>query len=142
MVNIFEAARSGQKALISEALKSGIDINAKNEKGHSALMLAAYNGHYEVSDFLIQNGADVNSVDLEGNSILMGVVFKGHTQVFELLILAGANLDHANPKKQNALDLAVMFGRRNLIFRINQLQNSNRSAGRMEQVKTWAKQMI
>ncbi|MCE3009228.1 MAG: ankyrin repeat domain-containing protein [Proteobacteria bacterium] len=142
MVDIFEAARQGQKALLNECLKSGTEINMKNEKGHSALMLAAYNGHYDATEFLIQSGADVNSVDLDGNSVLMGVVFKGHTSIFELLVKAGANLDHTNPKKQSALDLAVMFGRRNLIFRINQLQNSNRSAGRMEQVKTWAKQIV
>ena len=137
-----DAARCGRLDLLKEGLSAQTDINYKNEKGHSALMLASYNGHFDCVQFLISQGADVNSVDLDGNSILMGTVFKGHSAVFELLVSAGADLDHANSKMQNALDLAVMFGRRNLIFRINQIQNSSRSTGRVEQIKTWAKQII
>jgi ankyrin repeat protein len=141
-VDIFTPARAGQLETVKELLFRGVSINEKNEKGHSTLMLAAYNGHFDLVQFLIAQGADVNSVDLDGNSILMGVAFKGHTSIFELLIEAGANLDYTNPKNQTALDLAVMFGRRNLIFRINQIQNSQRSAGRIEQVKTWVKQVL
>ena len=35
-----------------------------------------------------------------------------------------------------------MFGRRDLIFKINQLQDSNRSAGKLEQIKTWVQKAI
>lgn len=105
-------------------------------------MLASYNGHYEATKLLIELGGDVDSVDESLNSILMGVVFKGHSQIFELLAEAGADLDQQNKRNQSAMDLAVMFGRRNLIFRINQLKNSNRSDGKMEQVRTWAKKLV
>ena len=67
------AARSGQVDSVEEILKSGREINAKNEKGYSILMLAAYNGHYNLVQFLIARGADVNSIDDSGNTILMGV---------------------------------------------------------------------
>lgn len=141
-MDIFSAARAGDTNKIQELLKSGISVNDKNDKGHSALMLASYNGHYDATKLLIELGADVNSVDESSNSILMGVVFKGHAPIFELLIEGGADLDFQNAKNQTALDLAVMFGRRNLIFRINQLQNSNRSDGKMEQIKTWARKLV
>ncbi len=100
-------------------------------------MLAAYNGHHELVQYLITQQADVNSEDSSGNSILIGVVFKGHLPIFELLIEAGVLLDQQNLKKQTALDLAIMFGRRIFIFRLNQLLNTNRPNGRLEQVKTW-----
>lgn len=131
------AARRGQVERVEQILKSGFDINLKNDKGHSILMLAAYNGHYDLVQFLIEQGADVNSVDHSGSSILMGVIFKGHTPIFDLLVKAGADLEIQNQKKQTALDYAIMFGKRDLIFKINQALNSNRSAGRLEQVKTW-----
>lgn len=131
------AARSGQVDLVEQILKSGYDINSKNEKGHSLLMLAAYNGHYNLVQFLIAQGADVNSVDHSGSSILMGVVFKGHSQIFDLLVKAGADLELQNQKKQTALDYAIMFGKRDLIFKINQALNTNRPSGRIEQVKAW-----
>lgn len=140
-MDIFSAARSGDLKKIQELIEFGIDVNSKNENGHSPLMLASYNGHYEAAKFLLDLGADVQSVDNSSNSILMGVVFKGHASIFELLVEAGANLDYENSKKQSAMDLAIMFGRRNLIFRINQLQNSNRSDGKLEQIKTWVNKL-
>lgn len=138
-MDIFSAARTGDIEKIRDLLESGVSINDKNENGHSPLMLSSYNGHYDSTRFLIERGADVNSVDGSANSILMGVVFKGHAPIFDLLVVAGADLDYQNMKKQTAMDLAVMFGRRDFIFRINQIQNSNRSHGKLEQIKTWAK---
>ena len=131
------AAREGQVELVEKILKDGFDINSKNDKGHSVLMLAAYNGHYNLVQFLIERGADVNSVDQTGSTIIMGVVFKGNGPIFNLLLNSGAYLEIKNQKGQTALDYAIMFGRRDLIFKINQTLNSNRSAGRIEQVKTW-----
>lgn len=141
-MDIFSAARAGDVQSLKRILGSGVEINSKNENGHSALMLAAYNGHFDATQFLLEQGADVNSIDQSSNSILMGVIFKGHAAIFELLVQAGADLDYENRKKQTAIDLAVMFGRRELLFRMNQLQNSNRSSGRMEQLKTWVQKSI
>jgi uncharacterized protein len=131
------AARSGQVELIEKILKSGFEINSKNEKGHSILMLAAYNGHFNLVSYLISKGANVNSTDNSGNTILMGVVFKGHSQVFDLLLRSGADLEIKNQKNQSALDYAIMFGKRDLIYKINKVLNSNRPAGRIERIKTW-----
>lgn len=138
---VFQAARQGDLEKINFALNRGFDIQKRNEKGHSVLMLAAYNGHYNLAEALISRGADVNSVDDTGNSILMGVVFKGHNRIFDLLVTSGADLEFQNSKGQSALDFAVMFGRRDLILRINKALKLNRSSDRMEQVKTWVKQI-
>lgn len=141
-MDLFAAARAGDMAEIKRLLQEGANPNLKNDKGHSPLMIASYNGHLSASQLLIEAGAEVNSVDDSTNSILMGVVFKGHSAIFELLVQAGADLDYENNKKQTAMDLAVMFGRRHLIFRINQLQNSKRSDGKLEQLKTWVQKVI
>lgn len=112
-------------------------INRKNHKGHSALMLAAYNGHYEVAEWLISQGADVNSIDESGNSILMGVAFKGHLPVLNLLLRSGADPDYTNGKGQSALDFAQMFGRSDVVKKIKSIYNQPEVFGFQDFLKSW-----
>lgn len=135
--DVYSAARSGNKQQVLQFLNLGIDIESKNSQRHSILMIAAYNGHYDLAEMLIQKKADVNSVDAKGNSILMGIVFKGYGPLFDLFANSGANLEYINPNGQSALDLAIMFGKRDLIFKINQRLKTKRSNSRLEQAKTW-----
>lgn len=106
-----EAARTGDVLQIARLADSIGDLDQKNAKGYSALMLAAYNGHLEASRYLISIGADINSTDAAGNSILMGVAFKGHRDILELLLRFNADPHHKNRAGQDALQFAQMFGR-------------------------------
>ena len=135
--DIYSAARNGDTEKVLDFVNLGFDIDEKNKNGHSVLMISAYAGHYDLCKILIEKGADINSVDSKGNSIIMGVVFKGYNSVFDLFVTHGVNLEYINPNGQTCLDLAVMFGRRELIFKINQQLKTNRSNGRLEQVKAW-----
>lgn len=139
LTELFAAARAGNSNYITEILDSGVNLESKTSKGYTALMLAAYNGHYQLTQELVTRGANVNSVDQSGNSILMGVVFKGHSSIFNLLISSSANFDYQNPKKETALDYAIMFGRRDLITKLNRLMNTARTDNKIEQIKTWAR---
>lgn len=107
----YEHARSGAVIETLQALKHLPSIDEKNAKGHSLLMLAAYNNHFELARVLIKRGADVNSIDLAGNTILMGAAFKGYYYICEELIAGGADVFYKNPQGQSALDFAYMFGR-------------------------------
>lgn len=111
----FEAARRGDIKDLRSYLKKGGDINAKNHRGHSLLMLAAYNDEVEAAKFLIENGASVDSFDGGGNSILMGVAFKGFTQMAKLLLEAGASPSHINSHGLTAADFAKVFGRHEVV---------------------------
>ncbi|EMO26065.1 ankyrin repeat protein, partial [Leptospira interrogans serovar Bataviae str. HAI135] len=104
-------ARRGDVNALKQQIGSLKHLDEKNRKGHTLLMLAAYNGREEASQFLISQGADVNSTDQEGNSILMGAAFKGHVRVVEILLNAGADKNYKNPKGQNAFQFSNMFGR-------------------------------
>lgn len=112
--HLFDLARNGDIQGLVSLMDKILDIDQKNSKGHSLLMLAAYNGHFELSRVLIENGADVNSVDESGNSILMGVAFKGHAMIVNLLLQNGANANYKNSKGQSALQFAEMFARRDV----------------------------
>lgn len=112
---ILRAARSGDLGSIAREILAGTNLEEKNHRGYSPLMLAVYNGHYDVALLLIEAGADVNSADKGGNSILMGAAFKGHADIVHLLLKTGAYVTQKNYAHQTALDFAKTFGRKDVI---------------------------
>lgn len=62
---------SGGKDLktVEALLAKTKNINAKNEKGETALMKALASGSAEITAFLVKNGADVKATDLSGNNL-------------------------------------------------------------------------
>lgn len=43
----FDAARDGNTKMLSEFIQAGYNLNTQDEKGYTALILAAYHGHTE-----------------------------------------------------------------------------------------------
>lgn len=41
----FDAAREGRQDMLAEFIRSHYDLNTRDEKGYTALILAAYHGH-------------------------------------------------------------------------------------------------
>lgn len=112
---IFEEARSGNISALKNYLQQGGDINLSNSRGHSLLMLAAYNDEYAATRFLIRKGARVDSADGGGNTVLMGVAFKGYARIAKLLLQAGANPSLTNGYGVTASDFAKVFGRHDVL---------------------------
>ncbi len=54
----FQAAKSGDIGLIRNKLAAGVDINATDANGYTALMFAAFRGHEPLVRFLLGRGAD------------------------------------------------------------------------------------
>lgn len=111
----FDWAREGNRFALAEYFRKGGSVNAKNHKGYSLLMLAAYNDHWSTCTWLLQKGADVNSIDISGNSVLMGTCFKGHIRIVKLLLSSGADPFMQNCYGMTALDLAKAFGRQEVV---------------------------
>ncbi|MFV3407024.1 ankyrin repeat domain-containing protein [Bdellovibrio bacteriovorus] len=126
---VFDAVRQNDYNQVMTYLKNLGNPDLKNHKGHSLLMLAAYNGHLSLVSLLISCRADVNSRDNSGNTILMGVAFKGHDKVARQLLRAGADLNARNPKGQTALSFAEAFGRDDLVRLFNELQSEPPAPG-------------
>lgn len=115
--DVFMLARGGEVHRLRAFLASSpeLDINQKNHKGHSPLMISVYLGNHEVSEFLLEMGADPNSTDLSGNTVLMGAAFKGDIEMVNLLIQKGAQKDLINPDGLTAEKWASAFGRKNVV---------------------------
>ena len=55
------AAYKGDSEEASQLIAGGVEIDAKNEYGNTALMVAVIGGHLEIVKDLIAGGADVNA---------------------------------------------------------------------------------
>lgn len=106
---LFDFARTGDNASLSQYLSVGIPANLTNHKGDTLLMLAAYHGNVETVWLLIEKGADVDAINDRGQSPIAGAVFKGYDEVVKVLVEEGkADIRAGQP---NAVQAAHMFKR-------------------------------
>lgn len=110
-----DAARLGDTDMLMQFLDAGMEVDAQDSRGYTALIVAAYNGVLPATGLLLERGADPNMQDAKGATALSGVAFKGHLAVAELLVSAGAKLDIASHLGRTPLMFAVMFGRQDMV---------------------------
>ena len=101
-----EACKQGNIEDVKRLLEQNVDVNAKDNYGQTALMLAEGEGHTEIVEILIDNGADVNAKDIYGKTALMWAAINGHTEIVEILIDNGADVNAKDNDGQTALMLA------------------------------------
>jgi hypothetical protein len=99
-------AHIGNWTEVQEALAGGADINAKENDGATALMLAAQYGHLEVVRLLLLRGAEVNAQDRKGATALMLASQKNQLRIVRALLLKGADVNAKNNDGATAMTLA------------------------------------
>lgn len=114
MVDIFEAARTNNVALLKEYVADG-QLNARDSRGSTPLIIAAYYDHSEAVAFLLKAGAETELKDNLGQTALMGASFKGHTKIVKLLLKKGASVSTETDSGSTALTYAATFGRNDII---------------------------
>jgi ankyrin repeat protein len=107
----FNAARFGDNQVLDEFIQAGYDLNTADEKGYTALILAAYNGHLDTVERLIAAGADACAKDKRGNTALMGAIFKGELRIAKRLLATGCYPDQRNNAGQTPAMYAALFQR-------------------------------
>ena len=83
-------AAKGQDGLVSLYLDAGMAVDAADEDGNTALILAAGEGEKKIVRILLERGAAVDLRSRGGSTALEVAMRKGHEQVAELLKLHGA----------------------------------------------------
>ena len=72
----------------------GVDINAKDEKGMTALMHTADNGDYDTCVFLLGiEGIEIDAVDSGGWTAFLRAAWRQNSRIESLLREKGANVD-------------------------------------------------
>ena len=102
--DIWTAAVLGNIEAVKQHLAKGVDVNAKNKDGASALHVAAIVGQYEVAELLIQKGADVNFRGNDGGTALHAAAFLGQYEIATLLVQKGADVNARNNDGTTAMN--------------------------------------
>jgi ankyrin repeat protein len=83
-------AEIGDIPHLQALLDRKISIDARDESGRTALMLATLRGQSDAVDVLLAHGADPNSADALGTTPLQAAIAGGQQQIVVALQRAGA----------------------------------------------------
>ncbi len=89
-----DAAAMNNEEVVALFIRAGVNADAKNEKGQTALMLASEKGHVAMLKKLSGLNADaVNRADKNGSTALMIAARLGQEQAVRALVEGGANVN-------------------------------------------------
>ena len=104
---LFDAIRQDDTILFDEVLPTIEDLDATDERGSTALVLAAYYNRLYMLDKLLYAAADPNVGGAMGKPI-HGAAYKGFNEIIKHLVYHGASLDVADSQGTTALHYAVL----------------------------------
>ncbi len=85
------AVVDGDVDRVRAMIRAKADVNARDRRGQTAVMLAAHRGHREIVELLIEAGADLDVTAKYNLSALMLSIVAGHVAIARLLARAGAD---------------------------------------------------
>ena len=113
---LISASHSRNKELIDFLINNyNVNINAIDEHGETALMVATMTGNNEIMRILIDNGANVNINDKRGRNALMLSVQTGNLELAEFLIKNGADVNNKDNNGESSLMFATKAGHIRLV---------------------------
>ena len=88
-----QATKQGDLEKVRLLIQKGVDIDAKDQYGQTALMNAAHAGQVELVHLLVEQGADLDHTAKYNLSALMLALIAHHSEVARLLIEASADVN-------------------------------------------------
>jgi serine/threonine-protein phosphatase 6 regulatory ankyrin repeat subunit B len=107
--SLLAAAERGELARVLELLDDEAALSARDERGNTALMLAARRGWGKIVEALFREG-DLEQTNADGHTALMLAAAAGWTEVVAALLDKGARLDAVNSQGRTALLQAAAAG--------------------------------
>ena len=113
---LLEAAEDDAIAEVRELLDLGVNVNARDERGRTALHWASDNRHPDIVKMLIDTGADLEiQEDEDGNTAFALASFNGHSDIVRMLIDAGSDLYARDRYGRTALRWASIEGHSDIV---------------------------
>ncbi|MBZ6078231.1 ankyrin repeat domain-containing protein [Microvirga sp. WGZ8] len=97
-------------AQIQALLSRGAALDARDEAGRTALLVATHGNRIEVARALIEAGADVNAKDRINDSPYLYAGARGHLEILKMTLAHGADLKSTNRYGGTALIPAAERG--------------------------------
>lgn len=117
------AATLGQIGYVKILLKHGVEIDAVNGIGRTALFCSAIASQNETLELLLDKGADVNKGDNIGETPLHYAIKKAAIKNVVSLLKGGANLSQADNKGITPLELSYRCRNKSIVSLITDAKN-------------------
>ncbi|KAJ7319384.1 hypothetical protein DFH08DRAFT_1086266 [Mycena albidolilacea] len=104
------ASGHGHTEIVRLLLEKGIDFNAKDGKGRTALEVACTEDHTDVVRLLLESGADTNAKGAFLGTALQAASWVGNKEVVGLLLAHGADINAQGKYFGSALQAASSHG--------------------------------
>ena len=104
------SAERGELVVVKKLLADGARIDARDQRGRSALLAATHRNRVAAARFLIQEGANVNAKDFIQDSPYLYAAAEGRIEILKLTLAAGADLKDTNRYRGTALIPAAHHG--------------------------------
>jgi ankyrin repeat protein len=101
------ASRKGHPGVVQLLLKARLPLEARNNKGETALICAAAGGQTDVVDVLLNSRAKIDATNKSGESALMLAARYGHLEVFKKLLGVNADLRMQDGERKTVLHHAT-----------------------------------
>ncbi|KAL6811155.1 hypothetical protein GGI42DRAFT_339932 [Trichoderma sp. SZMC 28013] len=100
---------NNREATVKQLLKMGADIDARDGKGNTALLLSLHHGHGAIMKLLIHHGANIDAKDPGGRTaLLMATKYENQDTVI-FLLENGADIKARDDVGRTALLMATIY---------------------------------
>ena len=132
--------------IIERLLEAGVDVDAAEKDGSTALHIATRNDNLVAVERLLQAGANVNATDKDGSTALHMATRSCYLSAIERLLQAGADVNATEKDGLTVLNVAARMGHLGVIKRLLEaddatgdvLENTSPPAATLPPTKNYA----
>lgn len=105
---MYYAINSGSLKIVDFLYRHGCRIDVVDEHNQSALLIAMYNEHYPMIEYLLKKKANVNEI-FYGRSYLYRAILRNNYEIAKLLVDYGADVNYIDNRHRTIFSYAIDY---------------------------------